>query len=184
MAVSSAAPPSALRSSSWGWLRSEAGSGFRDCLNITAFGRLSAITDDTQMTLFTAEGLIRAEQRFRERGIGHPPGVVYYAYHRWPLTQGETSPHDTAAFDLRSGWLIGEAALHSRRAPGTTCLSALRGPTMGTTTAPLNDSKGCGGVMRVAPVGLVSSDPFDEGIEIAALTHGHPAAMRPPGRWR
>ena len=30
---------------------------------VTAYGRLGAITDDTQMTLFTAEGLLRAYVR-------------------------------------------------------------------------------------------------------------------------
>jgi ADP-ribosyl-[dinitrogen reductase] hydrolase len=30
-----------------------------------AYGRRGAVTDDTQMTLFTAEGLIRAEVRLR-----------------------------------------------------------------------------------------------------------------------
>ena len=46
------------------------------------------------------------------------------------------------------------AALNQRRAPGNTCISALRWERMGTVDAPLNDSKGCGGVMRIAPVGL------------------------------
>jgi len=47
---------------------------------------------------------------------------------------------------------------------------------MGTPENPLNSSKGCGGVMRVAPVGLASFvfDPFALGCEAAALTHGHP----------
>jgi ADP-ribosylglycohydrolase len=40
------------------------------------------ITDDTQMTLFTAEGLLRAENRGRKKGICHIPSVVYYAYLR------------------------------------------------------------------------------------------------------
>jgi hypothetical protein len=34
----------------------------------TAYGREGAITDDTQMTLFTAEGLIRALHRWEGRG--------------------------------------------------------------------------------------------------------------------
>jgi ADP-ribosylglycohydrolase len=46
-----------------------------------------------------------------------------------------------------------------------------------------NDSKGCGGVMRVAPVGLFMQgqgdscappQAFELGAELAALTHGHP----------
>jgi ADP-ribosylglycohydrolase len=39
-----------------------------------------------------------------------------------------------------------------------------------------NESKGCGGVMRVAPVGLLFADPFDLGGKLAALTHGHPTS--------
>jgi ADP-ribosylglycohydrolase len=47
----------------------------------------------------------------------------------------------------------------------------------------LNDSKGCGGVMRVAPVGLYAwhlrsrqtlEEVFALGCDLAALTHGHP----------
>ena len=45
----------------------------------------------------------------------------------------------------------------------------------------LNDSKGCGGVMRVAPVGLIANDPFRLGCELAALTHGHPSGFLAAG---
>jgi ADP-ribosylglycohydrolase len=31
---------------------------------VSAYGRAGAITDDTQMTLFTAEGLLRDQQQF------------------------------------------------------------------------------------------------------------------------
>jgi ADP-ribosylglycohydrolase len=49
---------------------------------------------------------------------------------------------------------------------------------MGTIEEPINDSKGCGGVMRAAPAGLIAHDveeAFRLGCEIAALTHGHPS---------
>ncbi len=42
-------------------------------------GRLE-VTDDTQMTLFTAEGLIRAKVRGRAKGISHPASVARRAY--------------------------------------------------------------------------------------------------------
>ena len=148
-----------------------------------AYGRLGAITDDTQMTLFTAEGLIRASVRSANEGICHVPTVVDHAYVRWLATQGERSRRWTErAVD---GWLFGIDALHARRAPGNTCISALRGPRAGTPDQPLNDSKGCGGVMRTAPVGLLGSqygrDRFDLGCEIAALTHGHPSGYLAAG---
>ena len=41
---------------------------------------------------------------------------------------------------------------------------------MGSIDNPINNSKGCGGVMRIAPVGLVAAEPFTLGSEIAALT--------------
>jgi ADP-ribosylglycohydrolase len=49
---------------------------------------------------------------------------------------------------------------------------------MGTVDRPLNHSKGCGGVMRVAPIGLMAGNQeaaFVLGCEAAAITHGHPS---------
>jgi ADP-ribosylglycohydrolase len=148
-----------------------------------AYGRAGAITDDTQMTLFTAEGLLRAHNRAIQKGICHPPTIVYHAYLRWLETQGE-QPHYPFP-DVRGGWLLGLPALHSRRAPGNTCLAALRGTHPGTLTNRLNNSKGCGGVMRAAPVGLAQrqslADAFTLGCETAALTHGHPSGYLSAG---
>jgi ADP-ribosylglycohydrolase len=134
------------------------------------YGRRGAITDDTQMTLFTAEALVRGLHRFQERGIASVAAVARGAYLRWLSTQGEP-----AATFGDPGWLVRVPELHARRAPGNTCLAALRGGGRGTPEEPVNDSKGCGGVMRVAPVGLARfPDPFRVGSELAALTHGHP----------
>jgi ADP-ribosylglycohydrolase len=147
-----------------------------------AFGRVGAITDDTQMTLFTAEGLILAAGDPAFAGRSGMARSVHRAYLRWLRTQGERSAHPT--FErTREGWLLGVEALHSRRAPGNTCLSALRAARMGSVEQPLNDSKGCGGVMRVAPVGLAGSvgDPFAAGCAIAAITHGHPSGFLAAG---
>ncbi len=44
--------------------------------------------------------------------------------------------------------------MHASRAPGNTCLSALLSREIGTIEKPINNSKGCGAVMRVAPVAL------------------------------
>lgn len=149
-----------------------------------AYGRRGAITDDTQMTLFTAEGMMRAIIRGRERGICHPPSVIHHAYIRWLHTQGERSDSHFFKPGKFDGWLIGVKKLHSRRAPGNSCLSALRKAEMGTIEAPINDSKGCGGVMRVAPLGLLARDSeeaFRLGCVAAAITHGHPSGYYPAG---
>ena len=152
-----------------------------------AYGGLGTITDDTQMTLFTAEGLLRGWVRGAFRGITSYPGVVAHAYLRWLQTQGERSMCDIAFTGQNPGWLIGQGALHARRAPGNTCVLALR--EMTELGAPArNDSKGCGGVMRMAPVGLFAqrfAQPpqvtFDLGTELAALTHGHPTGALTAG---
>lgn len=143
-------------------------------------GGKGRITDDTQMTLFTAEGLLRGWVRGLEKDISSYKGTVAHAYLRWLATQGYGSP--LVAEQSHDGWLYSQAELHQQRAPGMTCLSALRDmTTLG--EAAVNDSKGCGGVMRVAPAGLFCWNPgdplalraaFDLGADLAGLTHGHP----------
>lgn len=142
------------------------------------YGVRGAITDDTQMTLWTAEGSLRAYHRGATRGIVTVPGVVLRSYLRWLDTQLEAP--DPARH--RDSWLWALDALHARRAPGNTCLSALRARRDHDRgePEPTNQSKGCGGVMRVAPVGLLSNRPataFDLGCKVAALTHGHPTGI-------
>ena len=145
------------------------------------------ITDDTQMTLFTVEALLRGNTRARLKGLCSFVDVAHRAYLRWLRTQGEGADHpcfDELTGDTENGWLIGVRELHDRRAPGNTCLGALRTGVAGTMSAPLNNSKSCGGVMRVAPVGLFFTDAreaFEMGCEAAAVTHGHPSGYLSAG---
>jgi ADP-ribosylglycohydrolase len=140
-------------------------------------GGRGRITDDTQMALFTAEGILRAQVRGAERGICHGASVVKGAYQRWLTTQGETS--SDSAESLESGWLIKEKKLFAVRAPGMTCLSALRQNTLKAS----NSSKGCGTVMRMAPAGLFfePEEAYRYGCEFSAITHGHPAGITAGG---
>jgi ADP-ribosylglycohydrolase len=147
-----------------------------------AHGRRGAISDDTQMTLFTAEGLVLAAGAGALSSSSELVRHVHRAYLRWLRTQGARSRHPT--FErTREGWLLDVAELHSRRAPGSTCLSALESDRMGQLEQPINHSKGCGGVMRVAPVGLVRGlgDAFRIGCGVTAITHGHPSATLASG---
>jgi ADP-ribosylglycohydrolase len=137
---------------------------------VPAYGRTGAITDDTQMTLFTAEGLLYDQGR--PACSRDPAGAIWRAYQRWLGTQ-----HG----DPAGGWLSSQEFLHHGRAPGTTCLSALGAGHPGTVRQPVNNSKGCGGVMRVAPAGLAGSDAFTLGCQAAALTHGHPSGYLAAG---
>ncbi|MCP4693443.1 MAG: ADP-ribosylglycohydrolase family protein, partial [Desulfobacterales bacterium] len=145
------------------------------------------ITDDTQMTLFTAEGLVLSSARQEEFSAMTPPEFVYQAYLRWLTTQGEVDPgqmvRQYGSCGMIDGVLTTYPALHARRAPGNSCLSALKSGRMGTIQAPINNSKGCGGVMRIAPVGLYLDGErvFDAACDIAAITHGHPTGYLAAG---
>ncbi|MFI1969620.1 ADP-ribosylglycohydrolase [Streptomyces cinnamoneus] len=149
---------------------------------VPAYGRRGAVTDDTQMTLFTAEGLIRAHVR-RDTGAWHPPTDIHGAYLRWAATQRDWGPDERVA---DAGWLAREEWLYARRAPGNACLSGLADTAMGTPEAPKNpDSKGCGAVMRSAPFGLlVGWEPrqvFRLAADCAVQTHGHPTGRLAAG---
>ena len=136
------------------------------------------ISDDTQMTLFTANGLIWRETRGAMRGIALlPPDAVYEAYLDWLDTQNNTNNHDK-----KVSWIKDIKELNIPRAPGNTCISALSSGKKGTIDDLINDSKGCGGIMRVAPLGLYMRNPEYAGkyaAEISAITHGHPLANIP-----
>jgi ADP-ribosylglycohydrolase len=142
------------------------------------------ITDDTQMTLFTAEGFLRASSQYAARGRADPVLTTYHAYLRWLFTQGRTVSGPEHPGVPRSGWLVTNEVLFAARAPGNTCLSALQSGRRGIVDQPLNDSKGCGAVMRVAPVGLaalVIDDPFTRAVQTSVLTHGHPSGYLSAG---
>lgn len=150
------------------------------------------------MTLFTANGLLLGTTRGMTRGIMGPyAGYVGYCYGDWYRTQTEEYPLDDGRDDVyHYSWLVGVPELFERRAPGNTCLSACAVGCPGTPEEPVNDSKGCGGVMRVAPVGLyldaVDGQACERrrytypeiqrvGAECAALTHGHELGWLPAG---
>ena len=168
--------------------------GIRDYAE--CYGGKGLITDDTQMTLYTAEGLLRAYVRGSMRGVGHIPSLIASAYQRWLQTQ------QYGAKPFRDGWLSSHKELCARRAPGNTCLSALKVMrSLGDLAE--NNSKGCGGVMRVAPVGLFCyawkdrdslpdrkdyvefarspDSPFELGKAAATITHGHPTGFLTAG---
>lgn len=146
-----------------------------------AYGGLGRVTDDTQMALFTAEGLLRSYTHNCFESLSTQLSVVSHSYLRWLRTQGEPSSCNDHFDADQQGWLLQQPQLHSQRAPGDTCLSALSA--MSRLGEPArNDSKGCGGVMRTAPVGLFAwrlrqhespRDTFQLGTKLAALTHGH-----------
>jgi ADP-ribosylglycohydrolase len=138
-----------------------------------AYGRLGAITDDTQMTLFTAEGLLLA----RSDEIDDVVACIRASYITWLRTQGSSATVEPPEASL----LLQHEILHSLRAPGMTCMSALQAGGDGSPEHRLNTSKGCGGVMRVAPIAALPDHWFEVGARAAALTHGHPSGYLSAG---
>ena len=140
-----------------------------------AFGTTGAITDDTQMMLFTAEGLLRSYVCGSSRGTCHVPSAIHHALLRWLITQD----YSAAIPVSRDGWLIEPRALWSRRAPGTICLDALNASSRLGAVAE-NNSKDCGALMRVAPCAFFAN-AFDYAAQSGRVTHGHPTGFLAAG---
>ena len=139
------------------------------------------ISDDTQMTLFTACGLLNA----KAQGTA-PRYAICEAYLEWYYTQiGKRSGRH------KDCWIGDVPELNNRRAPGQTCITALQDILRG--KDPYNNSKGCGGIMRTAPVALYGAvwrdtpegEPLEGRIssikdvdmlsaDAAEITHQHP----------
>lgn len=138
------------------------------------------ISDDTQMTLFTCEGMLLGLQRAREGESNESlESYIHESYLNWMQTQGykEESQWDNVSK------LITVNELFHKRLPGITCLDALRLKDYGLIDRPINNSKGCGGVMRTAPLGYtkVWGNPLLNGAGEAAITHSHPLGWIPGG---
>ena len=127
----------------------------------TLQGKPARVTDDTQMTIAVGEALLAVEQ---------------------PYTPSEL---EWALRETFVAWNIGP---ENNRAPGMTCMRACERLASRSTPwyrATVEDSKGCGANMRVAPVGLLvfgkASDAQKQRAAIAqfqaALTHGHPTGL-------
>ena len=138
-------------------------------------------SDDTQMTLFVIEGIIKAF-----KSVDDDPSLlqedVNELFHRnakwalldWYETQSSnTKPH------IPHSMFKNSAAMFNRRAPGQTCIEALRDHEgFSTIKNPRNDSKGSGAVMRSAAYVMLyprydRDVVWDITAQCAAITHGH-----------
>lgn len=148
---------------------------------LDSVSRKALISDDTQMTLFTANGLLVGDTRGHMRDIQGPPhSYVHNAYLDWMRTQDISFAESRESQEHTYSWLCDVPQLYSRRAPGMTCTGALREKDEFAS----NNSKGCGGIMRVAPLALnypkADLKGLDaEGGRIAAITHGYSLGQMP-----
>ena len=144
------------------------------------------ISDDTQMTLFTAQGIIEAfdeigDKRYDKTIRQHIAGC----YQEWLYTQGMVFNRKK---NRECSWLCGIPDLFDRRYPGNTCLSALEIRSNSALrddyiSDKINNSCGCGGVMRVAPIGFIPCNYIPvidmEAAQAAAITHSHSLGFIP-----
>ncbi len=108
------------------------------------------VSDDTQMTLFSAVGLMYVDTRYCTYGaLSEPYHYIQNVYGYWYRTQDPAADIDNSP----GAWIFYDKRLHHRRAPGTTCMEALR-HYIAHDHSYKNDSKGCGGIMRVAPFAI------------------------------
>ena len=179
---------------------------------------LAPFSDDTQMTLYTANSLLcslaalsaQASSGTQVSGgtqassdaqasdgtqtssdastLVSPAALAAYApaqmaqfYVEWMYTQ--VSPYPLAE---PKAWISNLPELFASRAPGITCLNACEAMASGAKV--VNNSKGCGGIMRMAPAGLINTSPGFSGVELqrlgaqlAELTHRHELGWMPAG---
>ncbi|NEA49172.1 ADP-ribosylglycohydrolase family protein [Streptomyces sp. SID10815] len=151
---------------------------------LPAHGRRGAVSHLTQLTLFSVDGLIRAQVR-RDTGAWHPPTDLHRAYLRWAATQHDWGPDERRAED---GWLAREEWLYARRDAPRALLLGFGDEVMGTLEAPKNPAEpGPEAAARSAPFGLlVGWEPqlvVQLAVECAAQSHGHPAACLAAGAY-
>ena len=178
---------------------------------------LAPFSDDTQMTLYTANSLLCSLAALSARTssgaptssdaqassgaptssdgpslapatLPSPAALAAYApaqmaqfYVEWMYTQ--VSPYPLAE---PKAWISSLPELFASRAPGVTCMNACEAMANGAKA--VNNSKGCGGIMRMAPVGLINTCPGFSGVELqrlgaqlAELTHCHELGWMPAG---
>ncbi len=159
---------------------------------INKLSKKAVISDDTQMSLFTANGLLYGDaKQFIDGRQTEPWYYVEKAYLDWYYTQwNDYEDKENIPEEYPNGfysWLMDVPEMYARRAPGNTCLKSLQkqlsnNPYDGNLfNQPRNTSKGSGGIMRIAPYGILAKENFDfkNAAKIAAITHGHSLGYMP-----
>ena len=114
----------------------------------------SHFSDDTQMTLYTVDGLRGGAGVGQRRAGADANACLWLAYLRWLATQGVPVPASAPVQQPR--WIDTQEVLKHRRAPGNACLSGLATGEMGTVYRPVNP--GLQGLRHRDAVGAVRPD--------------------------
>lgn len=149
----------------------------RLCMEEPEWSGKAVVSDDTQMTLYTANGLLNAV-----KSSDKPNWLngISMAYIEWYLIQiGRKSRK------YNDCWINKIPELHKRRVPGMTCMNSIDALYRG--REPQNDSKGCGGIMRIAPIPLYAAvdgrmtivEAMKLSVKASEVTHQHPLGFLP-----
>lgn len=156
------------------------------------------ISDDTQMALFTMDGMMWAYIRCNNRGIGsYEASGVWQSYARWYYTQTniildeyiihkhEHEPVALSSIGVKT--ILEYEELYSSRNPSEESLLSLETLQMGTLEVPISGFKDASCLTRVAPVGLFLHDNPEEAFlvaaRLAAITHGNPTGYLAAGAY-
>lgn len=161
--------------------------GLRTVLALPEHGNKSIISDDTHLSLFTADGILWAAHE----DISFEQGL-YQSYMRWYYTQTERiiSPEQADWMKRQqheNRWnydIMGEEKVFARRYPRKNCLVTLAAGAFTPGKAAKNTCKGSS-VLRSAPIGLYFSDDIEKAFAVGCcsgwITHGSPTAYLAAG---
>ncbi len=151
-------------------------------------------TEATQMSLFTADGILWAHNEHAEYENSAVANYVFYSYQLWLYMQTKTiaGREYEWLFDKTKNpnmsSLLKSKGLGKQRRLNNANIDALldvKNNAFGTLSRRVNNNIDNGAVKRVAPAGLFygqSSDmAFRMGCDIGAITHSHPDGYLPCG---
>lgn len=156
--------------------------------------KTALFTEATQMTLFTADGILWANNEHSAYENASVATYVFYSYQLWLYMQTKTIADreyewlfDKAKNPNMSSLLKSKGLGKDRRLNDVNidALLDVKGKAFGTLSKKLNDNTDCGAVKRVAPAGLFygqnSDMAFRMACDIGAITHSHPDGYLPCG---
>ena len=157
--------------------------------------KTARISDETQMMLFTAHGILWADAAGLRTGEANCADYVFLALQQWLYSQtGGTSSIDLQWIldDNETGFpcdLLGISAFCKKRNPTKQLVQTLAGikseNDYGRKRRPINQNKLFDCLPRAIPAGLYFySEPelaFSVGCDLAAITHSHPTGYLATG---
>ncbi|WP_354438078.1 ADP-ribosylglycohydrolase family protein [Marmoricola sp. OAE513] len=140
----------------------------------------------TQLSAWTAEGIMRAATRYGGHVAGNPNDVIRHAYQRWALLRGAAPERDVSWLPLYNGdrenrgWLIDAPGMAEVRGSSPTTLDAvINGRAKASTgyhgtvrTLPFAALIGPDEHRQVSPLGIAKAAHYAS--QVSAITHDHP----------